>query len=67
MLNATNEVAVAAFLDGRIRFGRIPELIAEALERHESGPLSSIEECLVIDQDTRRCTEEAVRHANRSR
>lgn len=65
VLNAANEVLVAAFLDGRIQFGQIPELIAEALERHESGPLSSIEECLVIDQDTRRWTEEAVGHAGR--
>jgi len=62
VLNAANEVAVAAFLDGRIRFGQIPALIAEALERHESGPLSSVEECLVIDQDTRRWTEEALKH-----
>ena len=31
ILNAANEVAVAAFLAGRIRFTRIPALIAEAL------------------------------------
>lgn len=62
VLNAANEVAVAAFLDGRIQFGQIATLIAEALERHEVGPLSSVEECLVIDRDTRRWTEEAIKH-----
>jgi 1-deoxy-D-xylulose-5-phosphate reductoisomerase len=66
VLNAANEVAVAAFLDGRIRFGQIVTLIAEALERHEPGPLSSVEECLVIDQDTRRWTEEAIKHIHSS-
>ena len=66
VLNAANEVAVAAFLDGRIRFGQIATLIAEALGRHEPGPLSSIEECLVIDQDTRRWTEEAIKHIHSS-
>jgi 1-deoxy-D-xylulose-5-phosphate reductoisomerase len=63
VLNAANEVAVAAFLDGRIQFGQITTLIAEALERHEAGPLASVEECLVIDQDTRRWAQEALTHA----
>ena len=31
MLNAANEVAVAAFLDGRIRFPQIPSIIEEVL------------------------------------
>jgi 1-deoxy-D-xylulose-5-phosphate reductoisomerase len=66
VLNAANEVAVAAFLDGRIQFGQIAPLIAEALERHEAGPLSSVEECLVVDQDTRRWTEEALKHLDGS-
>ena len=32
ILNAANEVAVAAFLDGRLRFLEIPELLAAVLE-----------------------------------
>ena len=32
--NAANEVAVAAFLDGRISFGRIAEVIEQVLEHH---------------------------------
>jgi 1-deoxy-D-xylulose-5-phosphate reductoisomerase len=33
-LNAANEVASSAFLDGRIAFTDIPRLVGEALERH---------------------------------
>ena len=32
MLNAANEVAVAAFLDGRIPFTGIPEVVEGTLE-----------------------------------
>jgi 1-deoxy-D-xylulose-5-phosphate reductoisomerase len=53
ILNAANEVAVAAFLAGRIRFTQIPELIAEALGRVPNRPLSSIDTCVDIDAETR--------------
>jgi 1-deoxy-D-xylulose-5-phosphate reductoisomerase len=61
VLNAANEVAVAAFLDGRIRFTRIAELIAEALDRVPARELSSIEECVVVDRETRRLAGEILR------
>jgi 1-deoxy-D-xylulose-5-phosphate reductoisomerase len=53
ILNAANEVAVAAFLDGRIRFTQIPELIEEALVRVPNHALDSIESCAEIDARTR--------------
>jgi 1-deoxy-D-xylulose-5-phosphate reductoisomerase len=53
ILNAANEVAVAAFLAGQIRFTQIPELIAEALGRVPNRPLSSIDTCVDIDAETR--------------
>jgi 1-deoxy-D-xylulose-5-phosphate reductoisomerase len=34
VMNAANEIAVQAFLSGRIPFGRIPEVIAETMGRH---------------------------------
>ena len=43
VLNAANEEAVAAFLEGRIRFVDIPDVIARALDvadRHVSAPHS---------------------------
>jgi len=61
VLNAANEVAVAAFLDGRIRFTRIAELIAEALDRVPARELSSIEECVAVDRETRRLAGEILR------
>jgi 1-deoxy-D-xylulose-5-phosphate reductoisomerase len=54
ILNAANEVAVAAFLAGQIRFTRIPALIAEALGRVPNRPLNSIDACVDIDAETRR-------------
>jgi len=57
VLNAANEVAVAAFLDGRIGFTRIAALIADALERAPGGPLASIEACVETDAETRRRVE----------
>jgi 1-deoxy-D-xylulose-5-phosphate reductoisomerase len=57
ILNAANEIAVAAFLKGRIRFTQIPELIEEALTRVSAPALDSIETCVDVDARTR----EAVR------
>jgi 1-deoxy-D-xylulose-5-phosphate reductoisomerase len=53
ILNAANEIAVAAFLEGRIRFTQIPELIAEALERVAARALDSIDTCVDVDTRTR--------------
>src|SRR5438445_1039273 len=41
-LNAADEVAVAAFLEGSIRFDEIPRIIEEVLSRTNSGQLESI-------------------------
>jgi 1-deoxy-D-xylulose-5-phosphate reductoisomerase len=54
VLNAANEIAVAAFLEGRIAFMRIPELIADALAKMPGGPLTSIEACVAVDEEARR-------------
>jgi 1-deoxy-D-xylulose-5-phosphate reductoisomerase len=54
IVNAANEVAVAAFLGGQIRFTRIPALIAEALGRVPNRSLNSIDTCVDIDAETRR-------------
>jgi 1-deoxy-D-xylulose-5-phosphate reductoisomerase len=53
ILNAANEVAVAAFLAGGVRFTQIPELIAEALARVPARKLDSIETCVDVDIRTR--------------
>jgi 1-deoxy-D-xylulose-5-phosphate reductoisomerase len=60
VLNAANEVAVAAFLDRRVRFTEIAELIEQALEQAPAGPLASIEACVAIDAETRRAVQRSV-------
>ncbi|MGH7325677.1 MAG: 1-deoxy-D-xylulose-5-phosphate reductoisomerase [Candidatus Rokuibacteriota bacterium] len=60
VLNAANEVAVAAFLERRIRFTAIAELIERALEMFPSGELTSIAECMAIDTEVRRRVQELI-------
>jgi len=60
VLNAANEVAVAAFLEGRIRFVQIPELIERTLGARAAGRLRSIEDCVAVDAEARRRAAELV-------
>lgn len=54
MLNAANEVAVAAFLAGQIAFTRIPLTVERILaEACSSSAPASLEEVLAIDSETR--------------
>jgi 1-deoxy-D-xylulose-5-phosphate reductoisomerase len=56
-LNAANELANAAFLDRRIRFVDIPQLIERAVEADGPGAITSIEDCIEVDARTRRRVE----------
>jgi 1-deoxy-D-xylulose-5-phosphate reductoisomerase len=49
-MSAANEVAVAAFLEGRIRFMEIPQTIGETMQSHQITPCSSIEAVLEADR-----------------
>ena len=53
VLNAANEVAVAAFLEERCRFVDIPRLIAEALQAYGSARADDLEACLSVDTEVR--------------
>ncbi len=57
-LNAANEVAVEAFLEGRIPFPAIVETTARVLARHAAAPLRSVEEALEVDDWARRAARE---------
>jgi 1-deoxy-D-xylulose-5-phosphate reductoisomerase len=59
-LNAADEVAVAAFLEGSIAFDEIPRIIEDALSASNSGKLGSIPEVLQADSDARRYAQERV-------
>ena len=59
-LNAADEVAVAALLEGTIRFNDIPRIIEEVLSRTNAGRLESIGDVLKADAEARRCGQEQV-------
>jgi 1-deoxy-D-xylulose-5-phosphate reductoisomerase len=59
-LNAADEVAVAAFLDGHIRFDEIPEIIKDVLAATGSQKLESIQKVLEADSDARRRAQEKI-------
>ncbi len=62
-LNAANEVAVGAFLDGKITFLRIAEVIEEVLEAvPELGKMESMESIVAVDEWAR---DEAQRRVGR--
>ncbi len=57
VLNASNEIAVAAFLDGRIGFGAIPKLVERVVDRmygrNDPSPPGSIDDALALDAEAR--------------
>src|SRR4051794_19825612 len=61
VFNAANEVAVAAFLQGSIPFGRISETIEQVLDAHTPSGASSVESVRVADGWARRQAEQSVR------
>ena len=58
VLNAANEVAVAAFLASQLRFDRIPELIEHTLAGVAVVPLGGIEDVFAADASARACAQE---------
>jgi 1-deoxy-D-xylulose-5-phosphate reductoisomerase len=59
-LNAADEVAVAAFLEGSIGFNDIPRIIEDAVSASNSAKLESIDKVLEADAEARRYAEERV-------
>jgi 1-deoxy-D-xylulose-5-phosphate reductoisomerase len=59
-INAADEVAVAAFLEGAIHFDEIPQVIEEVLSATNSGALESIVKVLEADAEARRYAKERV-------
>jgi 1-deoxy-D-xylulose-5-phosphate reductoisomerase len=60
VLNAANEVAVHAFLEGRLRFLEIPSVIEETLSQLGSEPVRAFESLYEADREARRVAGEAV-------
>lgn len=52
VLNAANERAVAMFLDRKIKYLQIPEIIQACMEAHKNIPSPTVEEILKTEQAT---------------
>jgi 1-deoxy-D-xylulose-5-phosphate reductoisomerase len=61
-LNAANEVAVAAFLERRLGWLGISEVVAATLERWDRAPLDSVDDVLEADRRAREVAQGALAH-----
>jgi 1-deoxy-D-xylulose-5-phosphate reductoisomerase len=62
VLNAANEVAVSAFLQRRLAFLAIPDLIAASLDALASERAETLDELLALDARARRVATERLAH-----
>lgn len=61
ILNAANEVAVAAFLAGQIGFLEIAAIVADTLDRYDPEAPESLDAVLAVDAEARRLADERVK------
>ncbi|MEG3122564.1 1-deoxy-D-xylulose-5-phosphate reductoisomerase [Sphingomonas sp. GB1N7] len=61
ILNAANEIAVAAFLKKRIGFLEIAAIVADTLDRYDPPAPETLDEVLAIDAGARRIADERVK------
>ncbi|MEJ5328854.1 MAG: 1-deoxy-D-xylulose-5-phosphate reductoisomerase [Desulfobaccales bacterium] len=61
VLNAANEVAVAAFLAGRLPFMGIPRVVADTMAAHQPEPLANLEQVLAVNDWARERAEQLIR------
>ena len=65
-LNAADEVAVAAFLEERIGFDEIPQIVEDVMAATPVGRLESIHTVLTLDAEARQLAEDMVKQRSRS-
>ena len=63
VFNAANEVAVAAFLAGKLPFLAIAEVVAEALAAVDGAPARDLDDLITADAEARRHAEGALKVA----
>ncbi|MGO8763133.1 MAG: 1-deoxy-D-xylulose-5-phosphate reductoisomerase [Desulfobaccales bacterium] len=67
VLNAANEMAVAAFLNGRLGFMDIPGTVAATMEAHQHKPLESLEQVLAVNRWARDFAHDLINRGNQRR
>ena len=60
VLNAANEIAVAAFLDREIPFTMIPGLIEKVMHKHDNIKRPSLEDIYLVDEWSRNIAREVI-------
>ena len=60
-LNAANEVAVAAFLDGALAWNAIPDVLSGVLDRHDGAVADSAEAVVDADRRARQAATDLIR------
>jgi len=55
-INASNEVAVSAFLNKRIKFTEISDVVAEVVENHQKREVGNLEDIFCVDRESREMT-----------
>ena len=60
VLNAADEVLVNAFLEGKIKYTEIPDMIEIMLNNHEGEKLDTIDKILDLDKRARIDTEKLI-------
>jgi 1-deoxy-D-xylulose-5-phosphate reductoisomerase len=65
VLNASNEVAVNAFLGERIGFSDIPRIVRETMDGHSATRISSLDDVLAADAWARRAAARFIRRLER--
>jgi 1-deoxy-D-xylulose-5-phosphate reductoisomerase len=66
VMNAANEVAVEAFLAGQIRWRGIAEVCKHALDRHDAGEPSTVDDVIAADSEARRIAAEHLTYIRHS-
>ncbi|HEY8093577.1 MAG TPA: 1-deoxy-D-xylulose-5-phosphate reductoisomerase [Acidimicrobiales bacterium] len=64
-LNAANEVAVAAFLAGRIGWAAIPDVLEAVLARHDGAVPDSVDAVIDADRQARTIADDVLRRSGR--
>ncbi len=62
-MNAANEVAVAAFLEGRIGYLDIFDLVRRTTEEAGRPPLNDLESILAFDRETRKAADNSINNS----
>ena len=60
VMNAANEIAVASFMQKKIGFMQIPEVISNTIDAFKNEPVKSIEQLIELDAKSRKEAEEQV-------